>query len=55
MELLTRKEASEFLKVSIRMIDYIINEPNFTGKVIIGRRVLIKKDELINFVNNHCV
>lgn len=46
MELMTRKEVAEYLKVCQKTADNLINDKYFDGKLCIGRRVLIVKDKL---------
>ncbi|MDO5398421.1 MAG: helix-turn-helix domain-containing protein [bacterium] len=49
-EYMTRKEAAEYLKVSIVTVDRLINRKDFHGKVNIGSRVLIIKSVLDNYL-----
>lgn len=49
-EYLTRKEVAEYLKISLNSADKIIRNRRFTGKIKIGRRVLVIKSELDKFM-----
>ena len=49
--LLTRKEVADYLRCSIRTVDKIVNDKKFYGKIKIGRRVLIDKEILNEFID----
>ena len=49
--LMSRKEVAEYLGVSLRTVDNIINERGFCGKVYIGRRVMVDKKILNEYIN----
>ena len=49
-EYLTRKEVAEYLKIGLNSADKIIRNRRFTGKIKIGRRVLVIKSELDKFM-----
>lgn len=49
-EYLTRKETANYLKIGLSSVDKIIKNRRFTGKIKIGRRVLIIKRELDKFI-----
>ena len=51
-EYLTRKEVAEYLKIGLNSADRIIRNRSFKGKIKIGRRILIIKSELDNFIKN---
>lgn len=53
IELMTRKEVASYLKVSLRTVDNIIHKKDFLGKVYIGRRVMIDKAILNEYIENH--
>lgn len=53
MELMTRKEVAEYLKVCQKTADMIINDKHFNGKLQVGRRVLIVKEKLEEYINNN--
>ena len=50
---LTVAEAAELLSVSKQTIYQLIHRDDFPS-LTIGRRVLIAKDKLLEWVNNHC-
>lgn len=50
---MTRREVSEYLKVCQKTADSIINDAHFDGKLKIGRRVLIVKDKIDEFIKNN--
>lgn len=52
MNLLTRKETSEYLKIGLTSVDTLINNRHFNGKIKIGNRVLIDKDELDSYLES---
>lgn len=49
-EYLTRKEVAAYLKIGLNSADKIIRNRRFTGKIKIGRRVLVIKSELDKFM-----
>lgn len=49
--LMSRKEVAEYLGVSIRTVDNIINKKDFFGKVYIGRRVMVDKAILNEYID----
>lgn len=49
-EYLTRTEVAEYLKIGLSSADKIIRNRRFTGKIQVGRRVLVIKDELDKFL-----
>lgn len=49
--LLSRKETAEYLNVSIRTVDKIINSKSFLGKINIGRRVVVDKAILNEYID----
>lgn len=51
-EYLTRKEVAEYLKIGLSSADKIIKSRRFKGKIKVGRRVLVIKDELDNFLKD---
>lgn len=53
IELLTRKEVADYLKVSLTTADKLINDRHFYGKIMIGRRVLVAKDKLEEYLENN--
>lgn len=53
MELMTRKEVAEYLKVCQRTADTLINDKYFEGKMQIGRRVLVVKEKLDEYIKNN--
>lgn len=53
MELLTRKEVAEYLKVGLTTADKLINDRHFDGKIKIGRRVLISKEKLEEYLEDN--
>ena len=54
-ELITRKEAAEYMKVCLTTADKIINDVDFDGKMKVGRRVLIDKKKLDAFLEDFIV
>ena len=50
-KVLTRKEVAAYLKIGLNSADRIIKNRNFNGKVKIGRRILVIKSKLDDFVN----
>ncbi|MDO5398934.1 MAG: helix-turn-helix domain-containing protein [bacterium] len=50
VEYMTRKEAAEYLRVSVVTVDRLVNRKDFHGKVNIGSRVLIIKSVLDNYL-----
>lgn len=52
IELMTRKEVASYLKVSLRTVDNIIHKKDFLGKVYIGRRVMVDKAILNEYIEN---
>lgn len=55
MTLLTRKEAANFLKIGLSTLDKFINQRDFFGKIQIGRRILIDKDKLEDYIEKNIV
>lgn len=53
MELLTRKEVAEYLKVCQKTADNVINDVHFDEKLNVGRRVLIVKEKLDEYIKNN--
>lgn len=51
INLMTRKETAAYLKVSLRTVDNIIHKKDFLGKVYIGRRVMIDKAILNEYID----
>ena len=51
-EYLTRKEVASYLKIGLNSADKIIKNRKFTGKVKIGRRILVIKSELDKFIKS---
>lgn len=51
ISLMTRKETAEYLKVSLRTVDKIIHKKDFLGKVCIGRRVMVDKTILNEYID----
>lgn len=51
-EYLTRKEVAAYLKIGLNSADRIIKNRNFNGKVKIGRRILVIKSKLDDFIKN---
>lgn len=49
--LMTRKEVAIYLKVSLRTVDKLIHKDDFYGKIYIGRRVMIDKKILNEYIN----
>ena len=54
-EYLTRKEVASYLKIGLSSADKIIRERNFKGKVKIGRRILIIKNELDKYIKEKSI
>lgn len=52
MTLMTRKEVAKYLKIGLNSVDGLINKRNFHGKIKIGNRVLIDKDELDKYLES---
>ena len=50
VEYLTRKEVASYLKIGLNSADKIIRNRRFTGKIRVGRRILIIKSELDKFM-----
>ena len=50
MELLTRKEVAQYLKVGLSSVDNLINNRDFNGKIKVGNRVLIDKEDLDSYI-----
>ena len=50
VEYLTRKEVASYLKIGLNSADKIIRNRRFTGKIRVGRRILIIKSELDEFM-----
>lgn len=50
---LTRIEAAKYLKIGLSSLDTLINKKNFHGKIKIGRRVLISKEKLNEYLKNN--
>ena len=53
MEFLTRKEVSEYLKISLSLTDKLIRNQYFNGRIKIGNRVLVSKDKLDEYNSNN--
>lgn len=51
-EYLTRKEVASYLKIGLNSADKIIRNKRFTGKVKVGRRILVIKSELNKFMKS---
>ena len=51
-EYLTRKEVASYLKIGLNSADKIIGNRRFTGKVKVGRRILVIKSELDKFMKS---
>lgn len=49
---ITRQQAAEYMKISIRSVDKIISSDKFDGKIKIGNRTLIKKSTLDKYIEN---
>ena len=49
-EYLTRAEVAEYLKIGLSSADKIIKNRRFSGKIKVGRRVLVIKSELDKFL-----
>lgn len=47
---LTRQEAAAYMKVCLSTADKIFQEPGFKGRIKIGRRVLISKTKLDEYL-----
>ena len=47
---LTRQEAAAYMKVGLSTADKIFQEPGFKGRIKIGRRVLISKTKLDEYL-----
>ena len=52
MELLTRNGVAEYLKISLRSADKLIQDKDFHGKKYIGRRLLNNKEKLDEYLEN---
>ena len=50
---LTRNEVSQYLKIGLSSVDKLINEKYFDGKIKIGRRVLVSKEKLDEYLENN--
>lgn len=50
---LTRHDVAEYLKISLSSVDKLINNRHFHGKIRIGRRVIISKKKLNEFIENN--
>ncbi|MGN0108242.1 MAG: helix-turn-helix domain-containing protein [Hominilimicola sp.] len=50
---LTRHDVAEYLKISLSSVDKLINSHRFHGKIRIGRRVIISKKKLNEFIENN--
>lgn len=50
---LTRHDVAEYLKISLSLVDKLINSRHFHGKIKIGRRVIISKKKLNEFIENN--
>ena len=50
--LMTRKEVADYLHVCQKTADRYINEKNFDGIIRIGRRVLISKNKLDDYISS---
>ena len=49
-EYLTRKEVAAYLKIGLSSADKIIHNKKFNGKIKIGRRILVIKSVLDDFI-----
>lgn len=47
---ITRQQAADYMKISIRSVDKIINSNIFDGKLKVGNRTLINKKELDRYI-----
>lgn len=52
---LTRREAASLLRLNIQLIDRMINEERLPAFRPVGRRVLIKRADLLRVVNENPV
>lgn len=52
-EYLTRTEVAEYLKIGLSSADKLIHNRKFTGKIKIGRRILVIKQELDKFLKEN--
>lgn len=50
---LTRYDVADYLKISLSSVDKLINSRHFHGKIRIGRRVIISKKKLNEFIENN--
>lgn len=50
---LTRHDVAKYLKISLSSVDKLINSRHFHGKIKIGRRVIISKKKLNDFIENN--
>lgn len=53
IELLTRAEAAQYLNICLSTLDKLINDRKFYGKVNIGRRVFIDKEQLNKYIQEN--
>lgn len=53
MELLTRQEVADYLKIGLSSVDKLIKDRHFDGRIKIGNRVLISKDKLDEYLTNN--
>lgn len=49
---MTRKEVADYLKIGLTSADKLINDKKFDGKIKIGRRVLISKEKLDDYIES---
>ncbi len=49
-EYMTRQEVADYLKIGLNSADKIIKNRHFNGRVKVGRRVLVIKSELDNYI-----
>lgn len=55
MELMTRQEVADYLKVSLRTVDNIIKDRDFKAAIHIGRNVRIIKSRLNDYINRKTI
>jgi excisionase family DNA binding protein len=53
-EILTRREAAQFARLSVQSIDLLIARHKLTA-LRVGRRILIKKSELLRTLEAHTI
>mgnify|MGYP005827685885 CR=1 FL=1 len=49
---MTGKEVAGYLKIGLSSVDKLINDKHFDGKIQIGRRVLVSKEELDKYIQS---